>query len=422
MQRIIRIAGFALALLLIFLAVVVFTSDHLQRQNEQLVVDTIRTKTAELDQILALAQPPPPPWTEEYLAAIGRAIGGRASLRAGDAPPLTASASRWTLRHELPDTDGNVAATVEVRLPPPPSIQTLMVFHRTTALILLLALLMLLVVVLLIILNRPWSRPADPTLPEPGLAAGKDDRVIQHLAANTARQSVELEKEREDRQRAEADAHLKQILLNRALQERIDMGRDLHDGLIQSLYATGLTIQAARKAIDQNPAGARGQIDTALQTLNAAIREVRSYISGLRPEELRQRSFADSVRAIIEHLCAARELPVDLRIDEEAARRLSAEQATDLLQIIREAISNSVRHGHATQLTIRLHRNGSELCLAVHDNGRGFDSGAITRGNGLDNMQARAERLDARLQCQSAPGTGTRLTLTFTAPPSDSSS
>ena len=65
---------------------------------------------------------------------------------------------------------------------------------------------------------------------------------------------------------------------------------------------------------------------------------------------------------------------------------------------------------------MRLHRNGHELCLLVHDDGRGFDPLLITRGHGLDNMQARANRLGGQLRCASEPSEGTRLVLTFNAP------
>jgi signal transduction histidine kinase len=419
MKRIIRIAGFALALILLFLGVVIFISGWLKRQNDQLLADTLKAKSAEFAQLLALARPPPPPWNAELLHDLGRAIGGQVTLQ--DAAPQTptspnAITMRWSFHLPIRNTAGETVAYALVQLPTPPTVRASVVFHRTAALVLLLALLLLFAVLLFVVLDRPWARggTAAESQPEPGIPS--DYGVLSQLAARSVRQTAELEKEREDRLRAEADAHLKQILLNRALQEKIDMGRDLHDGLIQSLYATGLTIQAGRKALDHDHTEARTQIDTALQTLNAAIREVRTYISGLGPEQLRQRSFAESVRAVVEHHCAVRELAVEIRIDEEAAGLLSPVQVTDLLQIVREAVSNSVRHGHAKQLAIRLHRNGDELCLLLHDNGRGFDLHSATRGHGLDNMQARADRLGAKLQCQSAPGQGTRLVLTFNTP------
>ncbi|HLP09694.1 MAG TPA: sensor histidine kinase [Opitutaceae bacterium] len=421
MKRFIRIVGISLGLLLLFLVAVVFTNGWLQRQNEQLLADTIRARTTQFTQILALTKADPPPWTEDFTRSLGHALDAR--LIVLETPPPTAptpgiSSERWRFDHVFRNAEGAPTAYVRVQLQPPPTVRVMVMLNRVSALLLSLALLLLVVLILLVLVDSRWLQTDETSELARDTAPRDEVTILSRLAERSVRQSAELEKEREDRQRAEADAHLKQILLNQALQEKIDMGRDLHDGLIQSLYATGLTIQAGRKALDHDHAEARTQIDTALQTLNSAIREVRAYISGLGPEHLRQRSFGDSVRAVVEHHCAVRELAVDVRIDEETANHLAPAQVTDLLQIVREAVSNSVRHGHARQLSVVLHRNGDELCLLIQDNGRGFDLPSAIRGHGLDNMQARAERLGAKLQCHTAPGQGTRLVLTFTAPAS----
>jgi len=422
-KRIIRIIGFALVLLLLFFAAVVFMAGWLKRQNDQLLADALKTRSVQFAEILELTQAGPPPWSDDFTQRLAQALDAEIAIHTTPPiapPPATILSTRWHFDHVFRNSEGAPIGYAQVVLATPPTVRVMLMLQRLSALLLFLALLLVLAVVLLVIFDRRWLRDDDDTN---SFTANLGDSatgygMLSHLAERSARQTVELEREREDRQRAEADAHLKQILLNRALQEKIDMGRDLHDGLIQSLYATGLTIQAGRKALDADPAGARTQIDTALQTLNAAIREVRTYISGLGPEQLRQRSFADSVRAIVEHLSSGRELATDLRIDEEAAHQLTTGQSTDLLQIVREAVSNSLRHGHAKQLAIRLHRNGNELCLSIQDTGHGFDPQLAVRGHGLDNMQARADRLAAQLRCLSEPGQGTRLVLTFNAPAS----
>ncbi len=420
MRQIIRIVGTAFGLSLLFLAAMVFTLVWMQRQNNRLLADAVRSQSAQFAEILALTQAGPPPWSEKFTRNLGRAVGGEITIHATPSPeaapaPRDGAGSRWHFDHTFAPEEGRPVAVARVSMPMPASVRAVTLLHRITALLVTLALILLLVLLLLVLLDRRWLR--EPI--ETGNQAARspaDYRMISHLAERSARQSAELEQEREERQNAEADAHLKQILLNRALQEKIDMGRDLHDGLIQSLYATGLTIQAGRKALDVDPALAREQIDNSLQTLNTAIREVRTYISGLGPEQLQQRSFAESVAAIVENLSAVREIATDLRIDEEAAAHLSTTQTTDLLQIVREAVSNALRHGHARKIAVRLHRNGDELCLFVHDDGRGFDADRITRGHGLDNMRARADRLGAQLRCASEPGQGTRLVINFHAP------
>jgi signal transduction histidine kinase len=245
-------------------------------------------------------------------------------------------------------------------------------------------------------------------------ALGKEFDSLTHLAKTNLQQGADLKHERSERLRADEDLHFQQILLNRSLEEKIQLGRELHDGIIQSLYATGLTFEAAKNLLAQNPAGAARQLDTGLKALNATIRDVRSYISGLSPENLRQQSFADSVHSLTQTLTGGRATEFDLKIDDSAAARLTDAQSTDLLQIIREAISNGLRHGDASKITVRLHESAGEIGLLIQDNGRGFDlAKLIARGHGLDNLQARAERIGATLRITSAIGEGTRTVVTL---------
>lgn len=243
--------------------------------------------------------------------------------------------------------------------------------------------------------------------------------VLTRLAENSTAQGVALAAERSGRQRAQEDALLRQGLLSRSLEERVRLGRDLHDGLIQSLYATGLTLETARTVAPENPAEADRLLAQSVATLNAAIRDVRAHISGLTADSVRGASFAQALAAQLEELRAGRDAQFDLKVDEECTARLAAEQVADLLQIAREAVSNALRHGGASLVTVRLHGNGREVCVLVQDNGTGFDAERPGRdGHGLGNMKARAEKLGATLRLTSQPGGGTRvlLTLALSAP------
>lgn len=238
--------------------------------------------------------------------------------------------------------------------------------------------------------------------------------ALARLAESSAAQSQALAQERDIRQRAEADALLNQQLLNRSLEEKIRLGRDLHDGIIQSLYAAGLTIESARAVAATDPAEADRRLAACLQSLNQTIRDVRTYIVGLAPENLLQAGFTHALRSLAEELRAGRDVTFDWKIDEAATAQLTPAQSTETLQIAREAVSNALRHGAATHIALRLHPGDGEVCLLVHDNGKGFTpahhSGA---GHGLTNMQARAQRLGAQLRIESQPGSGTRVIFTL---------
>ena len=245
-------------------------------------------------------------------------------------------------------------------------------------------------------------------------AARSEFGALARLAESSVAQGEELSRERDVRRRAEEDARLKQQLLTQSLDEKIRLGRDLHDGMIQSLYAAGLTLESVRSLLKTNPAEAEKRLDQIRAGLNDAIRDVRTYIVGLAPENLRRAGFSHAVSALINELGAGREAEFDLQIDEEAAALLTPEQSIEALQIAREAVSNALRHGGATQVTLRMHKGDREVCLLVQDNGRGFNA-AHSRdgGHGLANMRARAERLGASLRVTSHPGEGARVLATL---------
>ncbi len=243
--------------------------------------------------------------------------------------------------------------------------------------------------------------------------------ALARLAESSVAQGEELTRERDVRRRAEEDARMQQQLLTQSLDEKIRLGHDLHDGIIQSLYAAGLMLESVRTLVKQNPDEAERRLEATRLALNTAIRDVRAYIVGLAPENLRRAGFAHGLSALVAELKAGREAQFDLKIDDEAAGLLTPEQSIETLQIAREAVSNALRHGRATAVTLRLQRSDRELCLLVQDNGAGFNP-ATTRdgGHGLHNMQARARRLGAALKVTSAPGEGTRVlaTLPITEP------
>jgi signal transduction histidine kinase len=433
MNRLARHAGLALVLLLLFVAALAGTQRWLERHNEKLRKETIETRRQQFEHTLGLARPGPLPWSPEFIRALEEAVGGRIVISSNRSaitpqqgpaaaklpPPETAANTtitpdapgNWFFEHQIRDETGSVAATAQVSFATPPTVRGIHIYRQSASALLWLALGLVLVFSMALLLGtRSSHAPADEL--ESALPAAKAEMgSLTHLAKVSALQGVELARERGERLRAEEDLHFQQVLLNRALEEKIRLGHDLHDGIIQSLYATGLTLEAAKNLIEQNPAEAFRQLDASLKTLNSTIRDVRSYIVGLAPENLREQTFADSVRSLTQTLDAGREVAYDLRIDNAAATRLNDEHFTNLLQIVREAISNSLRHGQATQVVVRFHDNAGELCLLVQDNGKGFDATRAPRGHGLSNMRSRAERLGATLKCTSTPGSGTRIVL-----------
>lgn len=262
-------------------------------------------------------------------------------------------------------------------------------------------------------LRRP--RSSDSRAPFNADLTRTEVGALAKLAESSVAQSRELAHERDVRQRAEADALLTQQLLNRSLQEKIRLGRDLHDGIIQSLYAAGLTLESARPLVASDPAEAQARIARTRENLNRCIRDIRAHIAGLAPENLTSADFVPALRAFADELAAIRETDFDYQIDETAIRLLSPSQSIEFLQIAREALSNALRHGAASKILVHLSPTPSGIRLSIHDNGSGFDPASPRAGHGLANMHARAAHLGATLHVESSPA-GTRLTLTLPRP------
>ena len=305
----------------------------------------------------------------------------------------------WPLRHDLHPVE-NIPG--EVR--PPPEL-----WRREQIAAALLAVLALAGITAAALLPGASPRPV----------ADKSTRAgVELLARTSATQSEALDRERLTRQRTEENLAMEQMRASQAVADKVRLGRDLHDSLIQSLYATGLTLASARQKVASEPARAAELLDRSVAMLNATIRELRAAISGLSAQQQQEQTFPAAVQAVTEMLGSGRDAVFDLRLDGTATTQIGEAQYADLLQIIREAVSNALRHGGAKSVVIRLHEDQGRLCLLVQDDGCGFDpTKASLGGHGLRNLRARADLLRGELRVNSTPGSGTRLVLTFAAQP-----
>ncbi len=205
--------------------------------------------------------------------------------------------------------------------------------------------------------------------------------------------------------------------LRRMLEERARLGRDLHDGIIQSLYAAGMGLASVRNLLPPGQAEANARLEQTRASLNETIRDVRNFISGLEPEALKQQGFTHAVAALLDFLQSIRPTRTAVDIDESVAARLTLSQRVHALQIAREAVSNSIRHGEARHVQVSLQAIGAAAEFEICDDGKGFDPATRnTTGHGLDNFARRARELGAEFLIDSAPGKGTRIKLTFPLP------
>jgi signal transduction histidine kinase len=141
--------------------------------------------------------------------------------------------------------------------------------------------------------------------------------------------------------------------------------------------------------------------------------EVRSYLKDLGPDAVRRMPFAEAIGIMLGAQSGAGRPELVRDVDPEAASLIAPEQTAEVVSILREAVSNSVRHGCAKAITLQARRGEESVVLAVQDDGQGFDPAAAgSQGHGLANMKARAAAMGGSLKITSTPGKGTRILLT----------
>ncbi len=226
-----------------------------------------------------------------------------------------------------------------------------------------------------------------------------DPVIVAAVRDATQRRSLERA-----RRQAEERLHL--------LEQQERLGRDLHDGVIQSVFAVGMSLQALLARISDPMVADR--LTQSIGALDDTIAELRSFIFGLgtvpRPESIR----ADLER-LVAQVRARSNLAVSGVIDADALAVVGID-GQDLLLVAREALANVERHSSARNCEVSVRLDGDAVELTVTDDGHGFDPTTPTSGLGLANARSRAAEIGADYDVTSSPaGTVVRFRLVRTA-------
>jgi signal transduction histidine kinase len=195
------------------------------------------------------------------------------------------------------------------------------------------------------------------------------------------------------------------------VEDRERIARDLHDSIVQRLFATALSLQAAAGLVRGDPYTAERRINAAVDDLDLAVKHIRTAIFGLGPppgravEGLRQRVLdlvSEAGGMLGFEPTVLFEGPVDALTPEPVA--------AELLATLREALSNAARHARAGRIDVVLSCEGGELVLGVCDDGVGPPGPDEPRGHGLDNMATRADKLGGSFAIGPASPRGTDIT------------
>jgi signal transduction histidine kinase len=228
---------------------------------------------------------------------------------------------------------------------------------------------------------------------EPGGPAFHDDavRLLETFADHGA---IALEY-------ARAQQEVERLVV---LEDRERIAKELHDGVIQALFAVGMGLQGTALMSGDEEIGSR--IEGAVAELDRVIRDLRNYIFGLRPGILADRELDKALRALVDEFQSRTGVVTIIELDEAVASELGT-MAADVVQLTREALSNVGRHAHAATCRVSLIQRDATAVLEVDDDGTGFDPASVHRGEGLTNLEQRAAALGGKATIESAPGQGT---------------
>jgi signal transduction histidine kinase len=193
------------------------------------------------------------------------------------------------------------------------------------------------------------------------------------------------------------------------LEERERIGMDLHDGIIQSIYAVGLTLEYAGLMLEEDPGVTQRHLQGAIDGLNTTIRDIRNYILDLRPQRLEGDDLETALQGLMREFRANTLAEINLDYDEGLRDVLSVRSAIAAFHIAQEAMANAAKHAAATCLNVRVEMLDSACVLSVSDNGRGFSAkDTVPRlGHGLSNIDLRARSAGGRAEIHSELGKGT---------------
>ena len=193
-------------------------------------------------------------------------------------------------------------------------------------------------------------------------------------------------------------------------EDRERIARDLHDTVIQRLFATGLSLQGTGALIRRDPDTAEARIEAAVDDLDETVKHIRTAIFALEASRPHDEGLRDRVLTLCREAAGALGFEPRVLFDGPLDSSVDDDVAVDLLATLREALSNVARHAGAGEVDVALTVAAGVLSLRVADDGAGMPhGGAKGDGHGLDNMTARARRHGGELDVAPGPSGGTEL-------------
>ena len=208
-----------------------------------------------------------------------------------------------------------------------------------------------------------------------------------------------------------AIANVKLALRSRELsvvRERDRIARDLHDTVIQNLYATGLGLQAAQRA-HSDPADVQARITRAIESIDATVKEIRATIFALQVVPSSDRGARARLLGVADEMASLLGFPPRLRLDGPIDTVVGSDLLEQVVPVLRESLTNVAKHARASRVAVRVEVLDGRLELEVVDDGVGLPEALRPNGMGVGNILERAELLGGEATLSSVAGGGVRV-------------
>jgi signal transduction histidine kinase len=239
----------------------------------------------------------------------------------------------------------------------------------------------------------------------------KIKRALQESNARIAKKLAEahlrdyenaIVREREEHQRI-----LVRATIESQEKERAQIGRDLHDNINQILAVTKAYVDAALNEDERRDE----LLHRSLKNLDLAINEIRKMSKTLVPPVMKEDGLVDSVSELVESMREVNKFTIQFLVEKENVGDLNEEKQLALYRIVQEQMNNIVKHADASNVSIELGGKNGYVSLMIHDDGKGFDPCARSKGVGLNNIMSRIEVFNGNLELISSEGSGCTLTI-----------
>ena len=194
-----------------------------------------------------------------------------------------------------------------------------------------------------------------------------------------------------------------------AREERSRLGREIHDGVAQTMFMLTLSLDACRElAARAEQPKLEEKLGQLVPVSRQALWEVRNAMYDKAALLEGDVPFSEALRRLIREFETVSAIPVDFALEGEE-RTLPVACRVALYRIIQESLANVFKHSRAERVALKLAFGPGEIRLLVEDEGQGFDPATVRRGHGLGNMRLRVDEVEGQFALESAPGEGTRV-------------